>query len=494
MGGGNGEPLGHGTRISLSSLRKRRALDDNQFRRSLARRFALDDMRIYMNGSEITRFNLETDIRFPLDGTLFGEEARVCGDGWAEMFMPGGGPVRWWVGFQRHPIREKQMQGVSVLARGKLVQRPFFFERTAGAEGQLGQEYLVGEVKADWLDDGNDIDTDLVQANRDQLQLEDDRLTDFIDWGQTLIRRSLKEWAALRQKQVAERMKPESFETILQRVSPVERQRLKRVVFAISHIPAIDIERATELVESIVDAHSDAVIRDMLVKIDSHSFESQVKIWELVRQFGLIDARRNQSIIEARLRTIAKLRTFVDEGAREVPTLHNHIKQHPWLLDPRCYLLDDEVRLSDLDIHPDQSEPGMRLDYLFALGPSSPYTHDELLVVEIKRSADKHTRPVTISNEEVSRFQDYGLAAQDSSWATTSVDGSRLRVTAVMIGSGQYTKAADRKRKSLQRDQEVRFVFTTWESVLRETERLHKGWLAVTKRRANREHGTGLEA
>ena len=56
-----------------------------------------------------------------------------------------------------------------------MLQRPFLFERTAGVQGQLGQEYIVGEVRADWLDDGLDIEDDLIQANRDQLQVEDER-------------------------------------------------------------------------------------------------------------------------------------------------------------------------------------------------------------------------------------------------------------------------------------------------------------------------------
>ena len=76
----------------------------------------------------------------------------------------------------------------------------------------------------------------------------------------------------------------------------------------------------------------------------------------MVQRFGLIDARRNQTIIRARLITIAELRRFVAGGATEVPTIHDHVKKHPWLLDPRWYLLDDEVRLSDLGITPDAGE------------------------------------------------------------------------------------------------------------------------------------------
>ena len=475
-----GNSLTHGTRITLSMLRPRRAMNEDQFRRSLARRFALDanKMRIVVNGEEISRFDYNLDLRFPRDGRLFDTGVSETADGWAEM-ESAAGPVRWWVGFTEKPLREKQLQGVSVLARGKMVQRPFFFHRTAGAEGQLGQEYLIGEVQADWLDEGHDIDTDLIQANRDQLQFEDERLNDFVEWGQNLIRRALKEWSSLRRQRVAQGLSLSNFTDLMERLTPEERQRMVRVTRAVSKIPAIDVEEARELVSSIVDAHEDTIVRELLESIDSSTSDFQTEIWKVVQRFGLIDARRNQTIIQARLKTIAELRRFVVGGATEVPTIHDHIKKHPWLLDPRWYLLDDEVRLSDLGITPERGEPDGRLDFLFALGPRGPYTHDELLVVEIKRGTLPNGKTRSANHDEVSRFHRYALAAH----ASQAIPSKPLRVVGVMIAQ-RYTAEADRMRQNLETVQSPRLVFTTWNRVLMETERLHEGWLAVASRRA----------
>lgn len=474
----DGTSLTSGTRITLSSLRPRRALNEGQFRRSLARRFALDtsQMKIVVNGEDIGRFDLSLDVRFPADGHLL-DDVVEHQDGWGESVV-GGKPVRWWIGFTAKPLQEKELQGISVLARGKLVQRPFFFQRTSGAYGQLGQEYLVGEVQADWLDEGHDIETDLIQANRDQLQLEDERLNGFVDWGQKLLLQALREWSSIRQQRVSEQLSIHEFDDLLERLTPEERKRMTRVARAVSKIPAIDADEARALVESVVDAHQDTIVRQLLENIDASDPDFQTRIWEVVNEFGLIDARRNQTVIDARLKAIAELRQFVDTGALEVPTIHDHIKRNPWLLDPRWYLLDDEVRLSDLGIAPDHGEGDGRMDYLFALGPSSPITHDELLVVEIKRGTSRDGRPQSVSPEEVSRFHDYVLAAHESQ----SLNSDPLRVTGLMIAQ-RYTKNADRRRKSLQTVHDVRLVFSTWDRVLKETERLHKGWLAVTNRR-----------
>ena len=475
----DGNELAQGTRIKLSALRPRRALNEHQFRQSLARRFALDtdQMRIVLNGEDIGRFDLDLDMRFPADAPLL-DGVRVLPDGWGTCDIDGQ-PVRWWIGFTAKPLKEKELQGISVLARGKLVQRPFFFQRTAGAEGQLGQEYLVGEVQADWLDTGFDIESDLIQANRDQLQLEDERLDDFVAWGQGLLREALREWSSIRRQRVSDQLNVCEFDDLLERLTPEERNRMTRVARAVAGIPAIDLGEARSLVRSVVDAHEDTIVRGLLEDIDATEPDFQTRIWDVVRQFGLIDARRNQTVIEARLKAIAGLRQFVDSGALEVPTIHEHIKQHPWLLDPRWYLLDDEVRLSDLGITPDENESDGRMDYLFALGPSAPYTHDELLVVEIKRGTYADGRTRSVDTSEIARFHGYVLAAD----ASQERNSQARRVTGLMIAQ-RYTEDADRQRRNLETGQMVRLVFSTWDRVLQETERLHKGWLAVTNRRS----------
>jgi hypothetical protein len=101
-------------------------------------------------------------------------------------------PPAWWIGFTEKPLDEDTQQGISVVANGKMAQRPFKFERAKGTEGQLGQEYLVGEVEADWIDEGVDIEDDLIQSNRDQLQLEDQRLEFFINWGRRRLNWALR--------------------------------------------------------------------------------------------------------------------------------------------------------------------------------------------------------------------------------------------------------------------------------------------------------------
>ena len=140
----NGNPLSTGTRIRLSDLRLKRVIPKDQFMRSMSRRFSIDqsEMRVFINGEPLQRFDMDLQFKYPRDGAP-DSSVTVGTDGWGSETLPNGEAVRWWIGFTEKPLQADYLKGISILARDKMVQRPFMFERSRGAEGQLGQEYLV---------------------------------------------------------------------------------------------------------------------------------------------------------------------------------------------------------------------------------------------------------------------------------------------------------------------------------------------------------------
>lgn len=479
-----GAELAHGTRILLSSLLQKRALGEEQFFRSMARRFAIsaDEMAVQINGEPLQRFDMEVEFRFPPDAV---PEGATMEAGWAIEALDAERTVRWWMGFTAKPLEDETLQGISVLANKKMAQRPFLFDRSKGTEGQLGQEYLVGEVQADWIDIGIDVEDDLIQSNRDQIQIEDDRLTSFIDWGRKRLAWALKERNRLRQeKAVAGFEASPDLLAILEPFTKTERDGLLRVAVNASKLPEMTGEGLVELMRSVVDARSDTAVRQLIEEIEASDEAVQPRMWELVRQFGLIDARRTYTIIQARLSTIAKLRTALDAGAREVPELHEIVKNDPWLLDPRWHLLDDETDMTKLGVHfePEQDEEGHRLDYMFALIPKSPAPMDEVIVVEIKRGTDKHGNVRKATEEEVYKFNSYVLAAVEHE----SRNHPPALVRGLMIAQG-YTSNGDRIKRSLEQNPVLNLRFRTWDRVIEESERMHLGWLNVSRERSTAE-------
>ena len=473
--------LSNGTRIRLSKLRLRRAILEDQFLKSMSRRFAIDqaDMQVFINGKQLQRFDMELEYRFPQDGQPARYSCQVGDDGWGTEKLPSGKEVRWWIGFTPRPLEAEYLRGVSILGRRKMLQRPFMFERSQGVRGQLGQEYVVGEVIAEWLDTGVDIEDDLIQTNRDQLQLEDERLQELLKWGRRRIDWALSQRLAKRQKKAQEVIETPDLTDLLKDFTATERKHLYDIAVKAAMIGDPDPEEIREFMMEVVNGFKDRAVRELMERVQDEGEGFQSNFWGLVREFSLIDARKNYSIIQARLETIDRLKVAIKTGAKEVPKIHAIIKEFPWLLDPRWSLVGDEVNLNDLS---EKYEPTIdpvtrdQLDFLFILQPKSPAPLDELLVVEIKRGYESDGSTHHANENEVSKFHLYNLAVLEH----YSKNSTPPSVNGIMIANG-YTRRADRARKSLQEVQGVKLEFRTWDSVIENTRRLHVGWLEVTR-------------
>lgn len=476
-----GNDLSSGTRIRLTRLKAKRAISRDQFVQSMSRRFALSaqDMRIFINDDGILqRFDVDCEFRYPRDEAP--TDVEVDDLGWGHESV-NGQPVSWWIGFTEKPLRDDQLQGISILANGKMAQRPFKFDRSQGTEGQLGQEYLVGEVRADWLDEGIDIEDDLIQSNRDQLQVEDPRVEFLLAWGRRRLAWALRTRAHMkRDKAISKFQAGERVKKMLESYTKTEQKRFLNVARQIAKIPEIGHDGLADAMQNVLDAQSERAVREMLEAIESEDDIFQEKIWSLVHEYGLIDARRTLGIVEARLSTIRKLREAVHDGSREVPDIHNMVRADPWLLDPRWNLLDDELDLTDMDVGyaPAFDESGNRLDFLFALAPHSPAPLDEVILVEIKRGSTAKSKEHRANETEVNNFHLYTLAVRAHYAKSTNPP----RVRGLMIAQN-YTAKADLVRANLESNQAVPLTFRTWDRIIEDTERMHMGWLELSRTR-----------
>ena len=378
----------------------------------MSRRFAIDQaaMRVFINGKQLERFDMELEFRFPKDGQPSGYSGQVQTDGWGIEQLASGKEVRWWIGFTPKPLEAEYLRGISILGRGKLLQRPFMFERAQGVRGQLGQEYVVGEVVADWLDTGVDIEDDLIQTNRDQLQLEDDRVQELLQWGRRRLNWALSERQEIRVANAERSIEAPDITELLKEFTETEQRHLGSIAKMAAKIGDPDPEEVHDFMVEVVNGYKDRAVRELMERVQVEDEGFQSNFWGLVREFSLIDARRNYTIIQARLATIDRLASAIKAGATEVPEIHNTIKAFPWLLDPRWSLLGDEVSLDTLT---ERYEPtidpvtGDRLDFLFILQPKEPAPLDELLVVEIKRGFKSNGSEHRVSDFEVNKFHAY---------------------------------------------------------------------------------------
>ena len=231
--------------------------------KSMSRRFAIDQtfMRVFINGIQLQRFNMELEFRFPKDGQPAGYLGQVRDDGWGTEKLPSGQEVRWWIGFTPKPLEAEYLRGISILGRGKLLQRPFMFERAQGVRGQLGQEYVVGEVVADWLDDGTDIEDDLIQTNRDQLQLEDDRVQELLRWGRRRLDWALSQRQDRRRKKAEKSMETPDLTELLKDFTATEQKHLGDIAVLAAKIGDPDAEEMHDFMVEVVSGFKDRAVR-----------------------------------------------------------------------------------------------------------------------------------------------------------------------------------------------------------------------------------------
>ena len=349
--------------------------------------------------------------------------------------------------------------------------------------GQLGQEYIVGEVVADWLDTGADIEDDLIQTNRDQLQLEDDRVQELLQWGRRRLNWALSQRQDRRGKKAEMSFQEPDILALLSDFTETEQRHLGVIAKQASQIGDPDPEKVHDFMVEVVNGFKDKAVRELMERVQVEDEEFQGSFWGIVREFSLIDARKNYSIIQARLGTIDRLDSAIKAGASEVPEIHNVIKEFPWILDPRWSLLGDEIALESLR---EQKEPtideetGQRLDFLFILKPKAPAPFDEVLIVEIKKGRNSNGRLHRVSEEEVNKFHSYVLGVH----ADYDQNSDPPFVNGLMIANA-YTDRAARTRRSLEQVREVKLEFQTWDNVMENTRRLHTGWLEVTRTAGN---------
>jgi hypothetical protein len=93
-------------------------------------------------------------------------------------------PLLGWIGYARESYRDDLMAGVRVYCRGKIAAQTNVFNRKSGFTGEYQvRSYLVGELQADWLDEGDD----LIQTDRRDILWSDELGQKFEEWGQGMV-------------------------------------------------------------------------------------------------------------------------------------------------------------------------------------------------------------------------------------------------------------------------------------------------------------------
>lgn len=456
-----------GTTIRLSRLKLTRAINEERFRKSIARRLLVidEDFTVYVNDKPVSRQEIPFQFRFPVDP-----------GNWETSELENGQAFQWWAGFCNDPIPVEEQRGFVVYVRGKLAQTPWFFDLSGGVWGQHGMQYLTGEIKADFLDD----EIDLIATDRGTVRWENPTAVPLKEWGRRKIRDLLESWADKRREAKFKSKKVLSYLDQAEKLPARERSIFKTVVGRICAIPQLDKDKegkdiADELVEFVYNALTNRNFLDAIRRLNTASPGDLSYFNEVLSEWDIIELVNTAHVIKGRVEIIRKFKQMIKDQVPEKPDMQDYVRDHPWLIDPKWTALAHEMALDKLiaeqfNIEQSKDREGRkRLDF-FCLGDRYMTAH----VVETKRPG------TLVGREEFRQLEDYVLFLRKRLIQEADEGNRRTTVKGLLI--------ADRIRPgdeghALAQQQAGTFDIRTWNNLLSATEILHEEFFKVIKAR-----------
>ena len=458
-----------GTTVSLSQLTISRSIDEEQFKRGIARRMVIldEDFTVCVNGKAISRQEIPFQFRFPA-------KTRE----WELADLSNGQQIQWWAGFCKDTIPEEEQRGFVVYVRGKLAQTPWFFDLSGGVWGQHGMQYLTGEIKADFLDER----VDLIATDRGTIRWEDPIAVPLKEWGRKKIRELLEAWTDKRRESKFKSPKIVQYLKQAAKLPEKERKIFRAVVDKICAIPQLDKDQdgkdiADELVEFAYNALTNRSFLDAIRRLNAASTEDLAQFSEILSEWDIIEAVNTAHLVKGRVEIIRKFAQMVEDKVPEKPDMQDYLKGHPWFIDPKWTMLVHEQSLDKLICdqfklqRSNETEGALRLDF-FCLGDRYQTAH----VVEAKRPG------AIVGRKEFDQLRDYVLFLQrklrDES---TDPDHKRTLVRGLLIAD--RIRQGDEGHGKANQDANL-FDIRTWGNLLMTAETMHKEFLDVVKERA----------
>jgi hypothetical protein len=439
-----------GTRITLKQITKfkNRSISIERIRRGLARRFAVigaeQDFEVVINSSPISPE--DRDLKRLLQKDM-NSEPYLWEYNNVEIERGTGWTVSGWIGALERTRQDIDGidRGIVLMARGKLVQEPFVFNAVVGQQYALS--YLIGELHTEFVDETEDT----IGTTRNSLVWDTEANIALKEWGQKEVNKIARAWGKKRRKDKENQLQEsELYRKFRERAEEIGNKRALKLADqlvrqSIEKNPTADIQELEPLIQMCLDFLEFDAFWEIAEDLTEAEFQDSEKLLDLFREWQILEAKEMGRVTEGRITTIEKLQELITTNALEVPTVHDFLKEFPWVIDPRWTLVADEVTYSQLlrDKFPESSdilESDRRIDFLCVREGTN------LVVVEIKRPQSK------ASVKELEQIEEYVNFMRDYIQRTTDPDYKYEEVTGYLLcGDLVDTYQVRGKRENLAR-------------------------------------------
>ncbi len=302
-----------GTAITLRQITKfrTRSISLTTLRRGLARRFAVvgaqKDFDVVINGNAISVE--ERDLQRLLDKDADGKPYLWQYDN-EEIEPNTGWKVSGWIGAldRTTPDVDGVDRGISIMARGKLVQEPFLFHAVVGQQYALS--YIVGELHAEFVDDVEDT----IGTNRNALVWDTDANTKLMAWGRNQVNKVAREWARKRSDDNQRRLqdndlyrefKAKASDTGNRRALDLADKLIRQVI---GRNPTADAEDIEPVIRSSLNFIEFDAFLEIAQDLANSDLEDVGRIFTLFQEWEIVEAKEMSRVTEGRITAIENCR------------------------------------------------------------------------------------------------------------------------------------------------------------------------------------------
>ena len=326
--------------------------------------------------------------------------------------------------------------------------------------------YVTGYLAIDFIDDE---DEDLISTDRHSLNWENDLTKELKEYLQEIIKKLNNEWRKKRGEERSKELAKQNVDVqkFVETLPSHQRELGKKIIDPILFAPNIDNDTALDVTKNVIAKFNNEDFKEYahsIVELDIND-DNKVELIRLLNDWRVIEAKKYAALAATSIEVIKQFEQCIVQNTKEVPTLHNFLKEFPWLIDPRILEFQDEVRYSQIlkQQYPDEELEGKdrRIDFL-----CSNLLGQVLYIVEIKRSQYQ------IDEKSLEQAYEYQAFIKEKYATDTSISN----VVCYIIGG---TKKDDFKtRNKLLTYQRSGEVFAkTYEELLQQSKTYHKEFI-----------------
>ncbi|WP_327578464.1 ATP-binding protein [Streptomyces sp. NBC_00145] len=474
----------HGTTVKLRDFRRKRVPNGAELHRQLCARFGIRraDWDVEITNTEDTltpeSFHLgELNIEV-LPGTRIDLADRGIKTASGETLNISG-----WLAYSKKPYKDEAMAGVRIYSRGKIVSLTRDFGISAGFHGEYSiRSYLVGEIHAEWLDEGED----LIRSDRQDIIWSSDYGDALKQWGQAIVRElGLRGRNSLKKQTWNDFEQASDLQTRLEADAPGDkafqesvRQAAKLLVSDKDREAIADPEHREKVYQLAKTIGPHRTLLDALHEVAEDAGSPLEIVLGLFQKARIAEMYSLGQVASERIDVLNKLSALIDDGSTLEQPLQQLLEQAPWLLAPEWTPLGmneslERVRKSFESWYFKKNSVALVTSAINRQSkrPDFVLLHDSgtLWIVEIKRMNYHLTDP------EYMRAVDY-LSDLDEFLNQVDALGKQFPVRKLTFIADHTDRLSNVARSSVANDD--RIEIRGWHDLLDDTLRAHRDFLA----------------